>query len=360
MSEFDGIMREIKNEKYRITTALLGFLMVASGTVLGLSSFIADFIVVSCLLSLGTSCLFHTLLGGIEKGELDFNAKEKNKLLGVLPEYIANIKVSGPVITFIILWCIFYGGGILQRHLKAKAKDQVSTILKQVSIEPNEGLIITTKDSVSPEITLSYRNGSPYEVKHRVKISSESENIRDMLSGNQLEIIIDENQNNIEKFRVRKSDFSLGNIKSQEIKKLLVELAEKTSRDDGRSLTVGNSLTRTILHNCVSLEGICKVPNQYQVKVYFDANLHPINEAKICPRHPVLSMNKITKKPFSLTSNKNSIQSSKIIRIDTFSEAGEFCTQDSFNSIKIASKYKPDLFPNGEDSELVYLSYTRD
>ena len=152
----------LKEERnYRIITAIFGILTFFIGIIMVSVGTYSFLFIRSLLMSMGIASLFNTLLGGLSKEEL-LELKSEDIHLSIITKLAANIKISGPIVTFVLLTGGIYFAQLHNRDSDNKQITQIQTILQNTNLkyidrdENIDGLFLD-RDEVHRRIQLIYQ-----------------------------------------------------------------------------------------------------------------------------------------------------------------------------------------------------------
>lgn len=330
--------------------ALLGSLSFGAGIFLltgGLDVLLAS----ALLTSFGLSCCFHVLLGGLEKDELDLKAEDALKKL------TTNIKISGPVVGFLLIFTLIYIAG--QHEINRKNRllstnsDNIKSILKQVKIEPKgRFIVIDESGNVVNKLALIYpKRINGLEADHSIIESKEVFDIdkhQNLLEKNNLDIELNAQILEDIEFNVSDQKINLGFFQGDELLLSLERLAKQTSEVSSESIGSSNNITKKILSDCHRLDGVCKVPNVVQVKISYSQSLEN-TRAYICPEGEIATRIRLGNRKLQL--NRTFSHFDKIFKIENIEEFDTPICKVNKNWIQISTNLGREIFPEGTASK---------
>jgi hypothetical protein len=361
-------------DTYRLVALICGLAFSGIGAGIGLLfPFSSNIAILSFLTALGSSTIFHALLGGLTKAEQDkltLSADGQPVKIQDFLKLTGNVKVSGPLVSFIIIAVAMFVALSATQNNRDKSISHTQSILKNIEINPTKGIVIDTEGNLYGTLTLKYQDKESQSqvFEHEIQIAKKKGELLDteFLQTKQLGI---ESKLDEQKVLFDVKDSSLRNIlgffDSQDLKEVLRKLAENTSEpntEKPNDIPLGNSFTKSILLDCVRLTGLCKQPDQFQIKLSFNTTgTLPQDIAYACPKGLALSRLKL------VGSNNTTIVivrelngkflPVKIKNLIPF-EDSSVCQQNP-NLVQISGKHSTTLFPTGADRiNLAYISIT--
>ena len=340
-------IKEFKSSN-QMMAFIIGAITLSPASILGITGNISSLMVVSLLGSIGVSSIFHALLGGIEKGEI------KMKGPGAIKEVSTNLKISGPIVAFLVVFFGVYYIGERTHKISSKNKNQIETIIEKITMEPSNVIMLDAEGKVHEEIKLMY------ELEPGSSISDSKETFREsrtvIFEGLEKNILGLKHKPSTDiSYTVHDKEAVLGSINSKDILQVLSNIAKKNSLEPKNSASSKNSVTNQIFNDCANLSGVCKMPGVAKVIISFSESLGE-SEANVCPNSELHSWSNLSFSSLIFTEKINDsqdmIEAKKINKINNYNR----CIQSNQNLVELSIKHKDSLF-YGKNKNRPYHAY---